>query len=202
MVKLSILALIGFATTTLASLSSRAISAAPSGFDITNITFSESDCGSAIYRTSPSKDATVVFSALIASISDAEPNENHKNCVVSLAVSIPNGFNFGLKGLKTRTFYQLDAGTYALESATYSFGSASATSDVSLVGPTGPKDADHEYTFSAANGVRSPCGGNAVLTLALDLLVDVGSGSTGGTGVTSLDTFDLTQTNHFDWAAC
>ncbi|TEB35229.1 hypothetical protein FA13DRAFT_1811747 [Coprinellus micaceus] len=200
MSKLSVLSLFIFAATTLAVPQPRAPAAAPSGFDITGVTLSGSGCGSFVSFVSPTtKDASVIFDALFASAGPGvSSSENHKNCVVSFAVTIPSGYNFGLKGLETGAFHQLDSGVSASQTATYSFTSTTATSPPVVVnGPVGPTSATvgHSFTFGS---VRSPCGGTAVLKVGLDLLITGASGD----GFIAKDSLDLNQGDHYDWVTC
>jgi len=189
--------------------SSVAATAAPQGFNITDLVVNGSGCpaGSAQYVLSADHTSvTVTFSQYQASVGPGIPiTQNRQNCQLTLAVNVPSGFTFGIAAVDYRGYYQLDNKVTADQQATYYFQGqlAQATAHSTLTGAIEGNDYTFRDEFDLASTVLAPCGAKTVLNINSQLRANNGANPSGSGFITD-DSIDatLTQVFNFNWQTC
>ncbi|TEB23486.1 hypothetical protein FA13DRAFT_1639829 [Coprinellus micaceus] len=183
--------------------------AGPPGFNITSIGVIGTGCppGSTYYVLNAEKTAvTVTFSEFFA---EAGPgvsiSKNRKQCQLTLGVSVPPGFTFGIANVDYRGYYQLDNKVTASQSSLYYFQGdlIQATSRSDLAGPVDGDYYTYRDSFDLVSTVQSPCGKATVLNINSDVRVS-NSQNTKGQGYIATDSINtgLTTTFNFQWQVC
>ncbi|KAF6756578.1 hypothetical protein DFP72DRAFT_893131 [Ephemerocybe angulata] len=183
--------------------------AGPPGFNITSLGVIGTGCppGSTYYVLNAEKTAvTVTFSEFYA---EAGPgvsiSKNRKACQLTLGVSVPPGFTFGVASVDYRGYYQLDSKVTASQSSLYYFQGelVQASSRSDLVGPVDGKEYTYRDQFDLVSTVQSPCGKSTVLNINSDVRVS-NSANSKGQGYLATDSIDtsLTTTFNFQWQVC
>jgi len=183
--------------------------AGPPGFNITSIGVLGTGCppGSVYYVLNPDKTAvTVTFAEFYAEAGPGIPiRNNRKACQITLGVSVPAGFTFGIANVDYRGFYKLDEKVTASQSSLYYFQGevVQASSRSDLVGPIDGKEYTWRDSFDLVSTVQAPCGKSTVLNINSDVRVS-NSGNTKGQGYLATDSIDtaLTTTFNFQWQTC
>ncbi|KAF5331964.1 hypothetical protein D9611_008848 [Ephemerocybe angulata] len=149
---------------------------------------------------------TVTFSEFFA---EAGPgisiSKNRKACQLTLGVSVPPGFTFGVASVDYRGYYQLDPKVTASQSSLYYFQGqlVQATSRSDLVGPVDGAEYTYRDNFDLVSTVQSPCGQSTVLNINSDVRVS-NSANSKGQGYLATDSIDtsLATTFNFQWQVC
>ncbi|PRY37375.1 DUF4360 domain-containing protein [Umezawaea tangerina] len=177
---------------------------------VTVVTVNGSGCPAGTAAVAPSADNTaftVTYSDFLAQIGvGAEPTEFRKNCQLSLRVTYPQGFTYGIAQADYRGFGSLAHGAKGLEKANYYFAGNSPTAQVSHTF-NGPLNDYWQATdkTEVASIVYAPCGEQKILNLNTELRVSAGTSDISKT--TSFMAMDSTDgsvrtTVHFAWKQC
>lgn len=205
----SIASLLALASVVVALPTLEVPAAGPPGFNITSLGVIGTGCppGSTYYVLNPEKTAvTVTFAEFYA---EAGPGiairQNRKACQLTLGVSVPAGFTFGVASVDYRGYYQLEDKVTASQSSLYYFQGqlVQATSRSDLVGPIEGQEYTYRDNFDLVSTVMAPCGQSTVLNINSDVRVS-NSANTKGAGYLATDSIDtsLTTTFNFNWQTC
>jgi len=181
----------------------------PNQVFIRNITANGSGCpiGSVGSDISPDAKAfTLTFSDYQAEMGPGIPlSESRKNCQVSVAMNIPQGWSYTLLKVDYRGFATLDPGVIGQQRSTYYFQGASGRTNsgslfTNMYGPYS-KDFIVSDDIEIQDLVWSPCG----VTRSLNINTEVRlQGPRGSRGYITQDSIDgeLTQTYLISWRRC
>ncbi|KAJ2928593.1 hypothetical protein H1R20_g8528, partial [Candolleomyces eurysporus] len=176
----------------------------PPGFNITSIGILGTGCppGTAYFVLNPDKTSvTVNFSDFIA---EAGPgisiSANRKACQLTLGVSVPPGFTFGVANIDHHGDYQLGSGVTASYQAIYYFQGqlVQAPASSSITGPASGEDYISRDPFDLASTVTSPCGVSTVLNINSGIRVSNSANKT-ASGYISMTSI---STPNFQWRTC
>ncbi|TEB35279.1 hypothetical protein FA13DRAFT_1624387, partial [Coprinellus micaceus] len=149
--------------------------------------------GTTYYALNAEKTAvTVTFSEFYA---EAGPgisiSKNRKQCQLTLGVSVPAGFTFGVASVDYRGYYQLDNKVTASQQSIYYFQGEiiQATARSNLNGPVSGNYYTYRDQFDLVSTVTSPCGKSTVLNINSDVRVS-NSANTKGAGYLATDSID------------
>jgi len=124
--------------------------------------------GSVAQNISDDKQAfTLTFSEFFAEAGpDVSLAQGRKNCIATVTLNIPSGWQYSVANFYYRGFMQLDEGIKADHSVDYSFEGQGRTSRFASV-TTGPIEEDYVYSDSVGieSNVWSPCGVTRALNL-------------------------------------
>ncbi|TEB35281.1 hypothetical protein FA13DRAFT_1332428 [Coprinellus micaceus] len=181
----------------------------PPGFNITSLGVLGTGCppGSTYYALNAEKTAvTVTFSEFYAEAGpDIAISKNRKACQLTLGVSVPSGFTFGVATVDYRGFYQLDSKVSASQQSIYYFQGEKiqSTARSDLVGPVDGKEYTYRDEFDLVSTNQAPCGVSTVLNINSDVRVN-NANNTKGSGYLATDSIDtaLATTFNFVWQTC
>jgi hypothetical protein len=176
---------------------------------VTVVTVNGSGCPAGTTAVAPAADNTaftVTYSDFLARIGvGAAPTDFRKNCQLSLLVSYPQGFTYGVAQADYRGFAHLAAGAKGTEKASYYFsGHSSAAVSHPFSGPLSDYWQATDKT-DVASIVYAPCGEQRILNLNTELRVSAGTSDISKT--TSFMAMDSTDGNvktvfHLAWKKC
>ncbi|KAF6760402.1 hypothetical protein DFP72DRAFT_72015 [Ephemerocybe angulata] len=175
--------------------------AVPAGFTVTGITFTGTGCpsGSTIIASTADKSAHIAtYSQFYAEGAPGIPvSSGHLTCTVSLAATVPVGYQLGIQKIEHRGYVELTSGAKVSKSSVYTFtGSATqATSSANYLGPAS-QDIVTSDSYTPANTIKSPCGSNTALNIVTD--VDYDTTVAGASGYIAEDSLDI----HFQFLSC
>ncbi|RXW20948.1 hypothetical protein EST38_g4906 [Candolleomyces aberdarensis] len=176
----------------------------PPGFNITSLGVLGTGCppGSAYYSINPDKTTVKVeFSGFIA---EAGPGiairNNRKACQLTLGVSVPAGFAFGVDTVDYRGDYQLGSGVTASHQTFYYFQGqlVQATASSTIIGPASSGDYNPGPPFDLASTVTSPCGVSTVLNINSDVRVSNSANKTASGYISMTSILPL----NLQWRTC
>jgi hypothetical protein len=174
------------------------------------VTVNGSGCPAGTTAVAPAADNTaftVTYSDFLAQIGvGASPTDFRKNCQLSLKVSYPQGFTYGIAQADYRGFASLMAGAKGAEKANYYFSGHAATAAVTHTfnGPLSDYWQATDRT-DVASIVFAPCGEQRILNVNTDLRVSAGTSDISKT--TSFMAMDSTDGSvntifHLAWKKC
>ncbi|WP_176736789.1 DUF4360 domain-containing protein [Oligoflexus tunisiensis] len=137
---------------------------------IENIQYNGSGCpfGTVAQNVSDDKQAfTLTFSEFFAEAGpDVSLAQGRKNCIATVTLHIPAGWQYSVADFYYRGFMQLDEGIKAEHSVDYSFEGQGRTSRFESI-MNGPYESDYVYSDSVgiSSTVWSPCGVSRALNL-------------------------------------
>jgi hypothetical protein len=182
----------------------------PGGVTVELVTVNGSGCRPGTVGVTVSPDnATfhLVYSEFLAAVGvGTRPTDFRKNCQLTVKVTVPQGFTFGIAQVDHRGFAHLERGaTGALRSSHY-FQGTSATS-YRTHSWQGPLNDDWQATDTVDIGmpVLRPCEGAPNLNLITELRVGAGtSDPKTTTSYMAMDSTDayIASVYHFAWARC
>lgn len=141
-------------------------------------TVNGSGCPAGTARVSTSgRTFSVSYSAFRAQAGGgADDTDSRTNCQLSLRVTLPQGYTYGLARVSHTGFAHLEAGATALHQVSSYFQGSSTTTtrDFPI---TGPVDDEWEASYrpNPAEIVYSPCGADRNLNINAELRVDPGT---------------------------
>ncbi|HYX37792.1 MAG TPA: DUF4360 domain-containing protein [Oligoflexus sp.] len=178
---------------------------------IENIQYNGTGCplGTVAQNVSDDKQAfTLTFSEFFA---EAGPGislaQGRKNCIATVTLHIPSGWQYSVANFYYRGFMQLDEGIKADHSVDYSFEGQGRTSRFASV-TTGPFENDYVYSDSVGieSNVWSPCGVSRALNLNTKIRVSNASTTAypNARGFITNDSIDgqITQVFGLTWRRC
>jgi hypothetical protein len=184
------------------SQAAKAVAPAPEGAgSIESVEYVGTGCpaGSTTTGLSPDKQvATSIFSSFVASAGPGTPpGDASKNCLMTLQINVPEGWQYSLESVHHRGFAGLERNVTASRQSLYiiSGNPAQVTPPAQFQGET-TDDYTHE-DVGPDNGVWSPCGGGQVLYAATQIEVD-NRGRSGRGGQLTVDTIDT----ELQWKTC
>lgn len=168
---------------------------------VTSISNAGTGCpaGSVDLRFSSSHDALLIdFDDMVAESGPGVPASlRRKNCSLTIAVTQPQGWSFGIRSFEVDGDVELAGRAAAQIKAQFYFQghSATATTQSTFSGPrSGPVHASS--VLGSSQTVWSPCGGGRALNLNVDARVT-------GTGLIALDSpFNVGQALRIVWRRC
>jgi uncharacterized protein DUF4360 len=177
---------------------------------VTVVTVNGSGCPAGTTAVAPAADNTaftVTYSDFLAQIGvGAGPTDFRKNCQLSLKVSYPQGFTFGVAQADYRGFASLMAGAKGTEKANYYFSgyAVGAAATHTFNGPLSDYWQATDRT-DVASIVFAPCGEQRILNVNTDLRVSAGTSDISKT--TSFMAMDSTDGSvktifHLAWKKC
>ncbi|MEO6090910.1 MAG: DUF4360 domain-containing protein [Umezawaea sp.] len=177
---------------------------------VTVVTVNGSGCPAGTTAVAPAADNTaftVTYSDFLAQIGvGASPTDFRKNCQLSLKVSYPQGFTYGVAQADYRGFASLMAGAKGTEKANYYFSGHAAGAAVTHTfnGPLSDYWQATDRT-DVASIVYAPCGEQRILNVNTDLRVSAGTSDISKT--TSFMAMDSTDGSvktifHLAWKKC
>jgi hypothetical protein len=176
----------------------------PAGFNITSLSINGSGCppGTANYTLSGDGSAiNMTFSKYFAQAGPGIPiSMNRRNCQLTLGVSIPPGFSFGISSIDYHGYNQLDNEVTVDQGAIYYFQGErkQGTARSTLTGPIIGTNYTRSDSFDLVSTVSSPCGGDVVLNIGTDVRTN-NANNRAGRGYISTDSiFDIA----FQWQKC
>jgi hypothetical protein len=181
---------------------------APAGATIAKIDVKGSGCrgDSAAVALSPDRRAfTITYSEFLAQAGgDARGSEQRRDCRMTIKVSVPSGFTFGVTGIDHRGYAQLAKGAHAEHRGTYDFGDARFGRDRAVRGDStlkGPMDGEWQGRTAAERGlVMAPCGQANTVNVSSELLVNAGPSARTTTSYVTMDSTDGDFRSVFSWA--
>ncbi|MFI0408696.1 DUF4360 domain-containing protein [Actinomadura sp. 3N508] len=171
------------------------------------LTVNGSGCPAGTAAVAPSSDNTaftVTYSDYTAQRGgDSKPTDFRKNCQLSLAVHIPQGFTYAIASADYRGFAYLGAGVTGTERANYYHqGMAQSTAISHTV--KGKTSGNWQFTdrTPVAELVYKPCGENRNFNINTELRVEGGDGKE--TSFMSFDSADgsVRTIYQFAWKKC
>lgn len=178
---------------------------------IQKITYNGTGCplGTVAQNVSEDKQAfTLTFSEFVV---EAGPNitlaAGRKNCIATLSLSIPSGWQYSVANFFYRGFLQLDDGVKSEHSVDYSFEGQGKTARFAS-NASGPFQDDYVYsdTVGIESNVWSPCGVTRALNLNTKIRVANSNTATypNARGFMTNDSIDgqITQIFGLTWRKC
>lgn len=144
---------------------------------IKKIQYNGSGCplGTVAQNVADTKDSfTLTFSEFIAETGPGIPlSQSRKNCVLTLVLDVPSGWQFSVADFYYRGFMDLDQGIRAEQSASYFFEGQGQTGRFAT-NKMGPYSSDYVYqdTIGLASAVWSPCSVERALNINTSIRVD------------------------------
>lgn len=187
------------------SKTAKAVIAPPGAGFIEKVHYDGTGCPARSFTNNVSEDkqaVTSVFSAFSAEISAAAaPEDATSNCLITMEVNVPAGFQYSLESVHHRGYLSLEAaGMTASRQSLYMI----SGSPVHLTPParfTGPFNDNFEHgdveSTENAPAVWSPCGGGQVLWIATQTQLHNG-GRSSRQGLMVIDSIDT----ELEWKAC
>lgn len=165
--------------------------------------------GSVAQNVSDDKQAfTLTFSQFVA---EAGPGislaAGRKNCIATVVLNIPSGWQYSIANFFYRGFLALDEGIKSEHSVDYSFEGQGTTSRFAK-NETGPFESDYVYsdTIGIQTNVWSPCGVDRALNLNTKIRVSNSNPTLypNSTGLITNDSIDgqITQVFGITWRRC
>jgi hypothetical protein len=179
---------------------------APPNVALSNVSYSGTGCplGTATVALSEDKQALVTtFEELVA---EAGPGLSlaaaRKNCVLSMSVSVPAGFQYAITSYSHRAFLDLDSRVIATLSSDHWIGSGSTHAFTTT--EYGPYHSDYLHTDRDTLAQWSPCGTASVLHLNDQVLVKNTGTNSSARGFYSNESVDgiVTQVYGIAYRAC
>ncbi|WP_067452056.1 DUF4360 domain-containing protein [Actinomadura macra] len=158
----------------------------------------------AVAASSDNTSFTVTYSDYLAQAGgDSKPTDFRKNCQLSLAVHIPQGFTYAIASADYRGFASLADGASGVERANYYHQGLPQTSSISHT-VKGKYSDNWQFTdrTPVAELVWKPCGEDRNFNINTELRVD--KGSSNETSFMSFDSADgsVRTVYHFAWKKC
>ena len=186
-------------------LSSTVQASAPDGVEFRSVSYNGRGCprGTVIKSISPdSKAFTLAFSEYVAEVGRGiARSESYKNCVVTVDLDFPGGWQWAVTKFDYRGFAALDDDVKGTQKTRYWFqgydhGSAQSTL-------TGPYDDDYHFTDYVSTITWSPCGATRALNINSDIRLN-NRDNRRGTGFMTLDSLDGSVAWEFgiQWRRC
>ncbi len=97
----------------------------PNEVYVKNVTMGGSGCPASTARSvlsSDGKTLSILFDNYISEIDTAVSSLDHKSCLVTLDMNVPNGWTFSIASADYRGFAEVDPGTMAVQAVIYTFG--------------------------------------------------------------------------------
>ncbi|MBB5956918.1 hypothetical protein FHS29_003511 [Saccharothrix tamanrassetensis] len=171
------------------------------------LTVNGSGCPAGTAAVAPSEDRTtftVTYSQFLAQAgAGSEPTDFRKNCQLTLQLSYPQGFTFGITQADYRGFAHLQAGATGLEQGNYYFSGMSPTARKPHT-YHGPLSDNWQATDSTQWDaiVYAPCGERRLFNVNTELRVTAGSSR--GNSFMVMDSTDsnVSTRYHFSWKRC
>ncbi|TMQ94769.1 DUF4360 domain-containing protein [Actinomadura soli] len=171
------------------------------------LTVNGSGCPAGTAAVAPSSDNTaftVTYSDYMAQAGgDSKPTDFRKNCQLSLAVHIPQGFTYAIASADYRGFAHLGAGATGTERANYYHQGMSQTTPISHT-IKGKYSSNWQFTdrTPVAELVFKPCGENRNFNINTELRVE--NASDDETSFMSFDSADgsVRTVYQFAWKKC
>ncbi|WP_231334065.1 DUF4360 domain-containing protein [Actinomadura graeca] len=168
-----------------------------------------SGCPAGTAAVAPSSDNTaftVTYSDYLAQTGgSSKPTDIRKNCQLSLAVHIPQGFTYGIASADYRGFASLADGASGLERANYYHQGMQQSTPISH-SIRGPYSDNWQFTdrTPVTEIVWKPCGENRNFNINTELRVDEGTSAPGETSFMAFDSADgsVRTVYHFAWKEC
>ncbi|MFC4049777.1 DUF4360 domain-containing protein [Actinomadura syzygii] len=172
------------------------------------VTVNGSGCKAGSAAVAPSKDKTaftVTYSDYLAQAGGkSKPTDFRKNCQLSLAVHIPQGFTYAIASADYRGFASLAGGATGLEQASYYHQGQSQTTAVKHT-IKGKYSKNWQFTdrTPVAKLVWRPCGENRNFNINTELRVTAGTDKS-KTSFMAFDSADgsVKTVYHFAWKKC
>ncbi|WP_067461190.1 DUF4360 domain-containing protein [Actinomadura macra] len=196
-------------TTGIPPVASAAVEPPPDRITVQVSTVNGSGCRAgtaAVSAASDNTSFTVTYSDYLAQAGgDSKPTDFRKNCQLSLAVHIPQGFTYAIASADYRGFASLADGASGMERASYYHQGSSQTSSASHI-VRGEYSDNWQFTdrTPVSELVWKPCGEDRNFNINTELRVDKGSSSSGETSFMSFDSADgsVRTVYHFAWKEC
>ncbi|MEU3275616.1 DUF4360 domain-containing protein [Streptomyces antibioticus] len=149
---------------------------------------------------------TVTYSEYLAQVGgNSDPTAFRKNCQLSLVVHVPSGFTYAIAQADYRGFASLQAGSSAVQRASYYFQGSSQTVFKNH-NFTGAYNDNWQATDTTdwANLVYAPCGVQRNFNINTELRVNAGSSSPSKVSFMTMDSTDgdISTVYHMAWKEC
>jgi hypothetical protein len=144
---------------------------------IKKIQYNGSGCpiGTVAQNVSPAKDSfTLTFSDFVAESGPGIPlSQGRKNCIMTLVLDVPSGWQYSIADFYYRGFMDLDRGIRAEHAASYFFEGQGQTGRFASQ-KLGPYEADYVYKdqIGLSSAVWSPCSAERALNINASIRVD------------------------------
>ncbi|RKT56205.1 DUF4360 domain-containing protein [Saccharothrix australiensis] len=181
--------------------------AAPDYVRVDVLTVNGSGCPAGTAAVAASEDRTsftVTYSQFLAQAgTGSEPTDFRKNCQLTVQLSYPQGFTFGIAQADYRGFAHLQAGASGMEQGNYYFSGMSPTARKSHT-YHGPLSDNWQATDSTQWDaiVYAPCGERRLFNVNTELRVSAGNSR--GNSFMVMDSTDsnVSTRYHFSWKKC
>ncbi|MFE9934487.1 DUF4360 domain-containing protein [Streptomyces sp. NPDC005533] len=163
--------------------------------------------GSTAIAVAPDNTAfTVTYSEYLARVGgDSSTVEGRKNCQLSLAVNVPQGYTYAIAQADYRGFGSLQPGARGTQKASYYFQGMSQTA-YRTHRFQGALDDNWQASDRADIQalVFAPCGEKRNFNINTELRAEVGTSDTSKTSYMALDSTDgsISSKYHFSWKKC
>lgn len=182
----------------------------PNDIVITVATVNGSGCpaGTAAVAVSPDNKAfTVTYSDYLAQVGvGSRPTDARKNCQLSLAMHVPQGFTYAIASVDYRGYAYLERGATSTQKASYYFqGSPDTSTRTHQYNGAYDDNWQATDTTDIAALVYAPCGELRNFNINTELRVSAGtSDPTKTTSFMAMDSTDgdVATTYHFSWIEC